>query len=295
MSSYNGESFIREQINSILAQKGEFQLDLWVRDDGSNDRTRQILGEYADAGMLRWYTGENLRPARSFMDLMCCCNHYDYYAFADQDDYWMPDKINSGIQMLRKTSGPALYCANAELVDSSLQSLGRNVYRNSPKTDFKTLTCAGGLLGCTMVFNDKLRDIVCTGKIPDNIVMHDFYIALICTAINGKILFDPKPHMKYRQHGNNVIGVPRNCLETVRSRIHDILHKETVGISVQAETVLKNFAAVISDENKAWLQLVSEYRQSVFRRINLAHSGQMKFVSMNMGMKIRLSILLGNR
>ena len=70
MSSYNGEKFIARQLDSILAQEGDFTLDIIVRDDGSADTTRDILEAYADAGKLRWYTGENLKPAKSFLDLL---------------------------------------------------------------------------------------------------------------------------------------------------------------------------------------------------------------------------------
>ena len=65
MSTYNGEKYIREQIDSILEQSGNFDLDLWVRDDGSKDSTQQILQEYAQQRKLHWYTGENLGAAHS--------------------------------------------------------------------------------------------------------------------------------------------------------------------------------------------------------------------------------------
>ena len=88
MSSYNGEKYIRPQIDSILAQEGNFELSLFVRDDGSTDKTQAILQEYAQKRKLTWYTGNNLGPARSFMDLLKKCKGFNYYAFADQDDYW---------------------------------------------------------------------------------------------------------------------------------------------------------------------------------------------------------------
>ena len=72
LSSYNGEKFIKEQIDSILNQDitKEMELQLLVRDDGSKDGTHEILNEYQEKGMLTWYTGENLRPAKSFWELI---------------------------------------------------------------------------------------------------------------------------------------------------------------------------------------------------------------------------------
>ncbi len=295
MSAYNGEKYIREQINSILEQEGEFELDLWVRDDGSSDQTKQILHEYANQQKIHWYTGENMRPARSFLHLVQHCPEYDFYAFADQDDYWMPDKIKAGLLALEKEAGPALYCANAELVDSKLQSLGRNVYRSLPRTDFETLTCAGGILGCTMIFNQALRNLVCEGGIPSEIVLHDFYFAVVCAAVDGRIVYDPNAHMKYRQHENNVVGVPESRWETVKARIRDIGYQEPVGVAKQAQTILRQFAELMGTEQKEWLAVVAGYKTSLWTRMKLAASRKTRYVSKNMGIKLRLSILLGNR
>ena len=139
MSTYNGENYMKEQIESILNQRGNFELDLWVRDDGSTDATKKILMQYEIEKKLHWYEGRNLKPALSFMDLIKHCENYDYYAFADQDDYWMPDKLLTGIMQIKDIKTPSLYCSNAELVDDNLKSLGRDVYKCDPKTDIYTL------------------------------------------------------------------------------------------------------------------------------------------------------------
>ena len=81
MSTYNGEQYISEQIDSILAQEGDFDLELHVRDDGSKDGTINILSRYEEEGKLRWYNNENLGPAKSFMDLIFSCGEYDCSAF----------------------------------------------------------------------------------------------------------------------------------------------------------------------------------------------------------------------
>lgn len=295
MSSYNGEKYIREQINSIFTQKGQFEIDLWVRDDGSVDQTQNILQEYANRGLLNWYTDKNLKPARSFMDLLQRCGIYDFYAFADQDDFWMPDKLEKGIDALQNSEIPALYCANAELVGSSLESLGRNVYRQIPKIDFFTLCCAGGLLGCTMIFNRELARIILEKQLPEQMVMHDFYVAIVCAAMNGKIVFDETAHMKYRQHNENVVGVPHGIWKTIYARISDIRYKEPVSIAVQSKEVLERYGDELSKDKKAWLEKISTYKNSVFARMSLSCSLKTKYINKNMSLKIRLSILLGNR
>ena len=295
MSSYNGEKYIREQIESILVQKGNFELNIWVRDDGSSDKTQSILREYEREGKLQWYTGENIKPARSFMDLINHCKGYDYYAFADQDDYWLPEKINCGITTIGTECKPVLYFSNAYLVDAELKMLGRNVYRSTPKTDFYTLSCAGGYLGCTMVFNKHLAEIIQTHSIPQNMIMHDFFTALVCSSTDGKIIYDAMPTMKYRQHGNNVVGVSHGIMGTMISRIHTITCKEKVSIAEQAEEIVKIYGDNISEEKRIWLTRISRYKHGMNSRVCLACSHKTKYMNFNMGMKLRLAILLGNR
>lgn len=294
MSTYNGEEYIEEQINSILNQNGDYFLDLYVRDDGSTDKTVDILKKYEKLKKLKYYVGENLKSAKSFMDLLQTCGEYDYYAFADQDDFWFRNKIQKGIDFLSHQKVPALYCSNAELVDERLKSLGRNVYKSTPRTDFKTIVCAGGLLGCTMVFNNALTRIVRQNN-PTSMVFHDFYLAILCTAIGGNIIYDNEISMKYRQHDNNVVGVSYGFRKTFIRRIKDILCRERVSIADQSMNILEGYSNYISEENRLWLETVSSYKKSLYNRIRLATTRKTHYINKNMGIKIRLSIILGNR
>lgn len=294
MSTYNGEKYLREQIDSILNQLGNFSLDLWVRDDGSKDGTLHILEEYALEGKLRWYSGENLGPALSFLDLVKHCPGYDYYAFADQDDYWMPEKINEGLLVLQDKQVPALYSANLILVDEELNDFGRNVYRTTPKLDFETLLCATGLTGCTMLFNNLLAKVIQDHELPQKIIMHDSFLPEVCLLVGGEIFFDPRAHMKYRQHEKNVLGVPHGFVMTLKRRIKDILSYDKVGIAGDAEA-LKQYIVDANNKKVAWIDRVSSYRESLFKRVMLAFSMRTHYVSLNMAITIRLKILLGNR
>lgn len=295
MSSYNGERYIRQQIDSILAQKGDFTLELWVRDDGSTDGTQKILAEYAAEGKLRWYAGENLRSAHSFLNLVQHCPGYDYYAFADQDDYWMPEKLNSGLNMLRELHGPALYFANAELVDTQLDSLGRKVYRAAPALDYYTLSCAGGLLGCTMIFNKKLAELVQQAPLPGPIVMHDFYLAVVCALFDGTIVYDNEAYMKYRQHGANVVGVSRNKPAALKNRLRIITNKSPVTVSRQAASMLDCYTMLPRNEKREWLETLAHAERFGAERFKVALSSKTRYASVEKSLTLRLAILLGNR
>ena len=292
MSTYNGKEYIKEQIDSILNQKGEFSLDLLVRDDGSTDGTLDILNDYSRLGKLRWVKGENVGPAKSFIDLLIDNKGYDFYAFSDQDDVWNLDKIDRALIKIGGNLGPCLYCSNAELVDANLNSFGRNVYKQYPKLDLCTITCAGGALGCTMVFNKSLAEIVWMNSAPKKMVLHDFYMAVLCKAVGGKIIYDDYASMKYRQHGNNVVGVAATKKNIMNSRIKSIMCKKKVGIAEQCEDILRYSMA---DSSREWIEKVSMYKKNFIHRLALASSGKTHYINRNMSVKIRLSILFGNR
>lgn len=294
MSTYNGEKYVEQQIDSILNQQGEFELKLLVRDDGSIDSTQEILEKYSKAGKLEWYSGSNRGVAKSFIELLKRCVDYDFYAFSDQDDYWSTNKIQSGIEQLSSfTEAPALYVSNAELVNSNLEPLGCNVYKNYPKLDFYTLSCAGGLLGCTMIFNNTLAKLVQKYPIPNKMFMHDFYLAILCSSVSGKIVYDNEARIKYRQHGNNVVGVAYGVFGMLKSRWNDITTKEKVSIAEQAYELC--MLDEIDVEHKKWLKEISNYRNNMLNRIKLATTRKTKYINKNMAFKLRMSILLGNR
>lgn len=296
MSTYNGEKFIEDQIESIRTQKGEFEMEIWVRDDGSCDRTISILKKYEKKCKLYWYEGKNVKAAHSFMDLVTHCRGYDYYAFADQDDVWLANKLEQGINQLEKIKGvPALYCANAEIVDAKLRSMGRTVFESVPKTDLYTLSCAGGLLGCTMIFNNRLATIIQKYEIPKKIVMHDFFISELCVAIGGKIIYDPNVTMKYRQHENNVIGVSYGFLKTIKERVKDISNIMSPSICEQSSEILETYSELIESDVQEWLETVADYKDTLYNRIKLAMSRKTHYANFNLGLKNRIAILMGNR
>ena len=296
MSTYNGERYLKQQIESILSQNVNAQVDLWVRDDGSSDSTCDILQSYAKDGKLNWYTGTNLKSALSFIDLIKNVTGYDYYAFADQDDVWELNKLAISLENLSDlTHIPALFFSNARLVDSNLNPIGRNVYKRHPKLDFYTLSCAGGLLGCTMCFNEKLAKLLRMSPQRIDIVMHDFYAALVCEALNGKIVYNDSPLFNYRQHSNNVVGVSVGILPTLRDRVKEISQKPTISIADQARVILDVYNSDIKYPKKVWLAKISDYKSSLMNRIVLSFSLKTRYINLNNSIKLRMAILLKNR
>lgn len=296
MSTYNGEEYLEKQLDSILSQNCDYSIEIIIRDDGSTDNTKNILKKYCKQyDNIKWYTGVSKGPAISFTELLRKNREYDFYAFSDQDDYWLPNKLSKAIDKMMHEKA-SLYFANAMLVDSDLNLLNINVYKQSPKLDFKTLTCAGGILGCTLVLNNDLAKCIQNSNYPKKIIMHDFYVSEVCAAIGKKIIYDPECVMYYRQHNNNVVGVSYGTiLNKIISRVKSILNKPTVSISDQANDIYINFSQYIDLENKEWLRLVKNYKNSLAARLKLAFTREVKYVNINQAIRNRLSIMLGNR
>ncbi len=201
MSTYNGGKYVSMQIDSILAQEG-VDITLIVRDDGSNDNTTLILDEYKSKGLLTWYSGANKGPAYSFWDLLLRAGDYKYYAFADQDDVWLKEKICAAVEKI-KLASPFLYFSKKTLVDNDLNEMNRKDDRiRGTSLEFSLLR--GFASGCTMVFNDVLyKELV--KYTPEVMTMHDSWILKVAGAI-GEIYYDPISYILYRQHGRNTIG-----------------------------------------------------------------------------------------
>ena len=294
MSSYNGETYIEEQIQSVLKQQCEAQISLWVRDDGSTDRTREILQRYADEGKLSWYCGKNLKPAHSFMDLVVHCPGYDYYAFCDQDDYWYPDKLQAGIALLAGQNRPAMSFANARLVDAEKNPIGRNVYNRQPHLDFYSVLCSGGILGCTVIFNSYLAQLLQHFSHPAQLVMHDYYCAVICTLFDGVILYDPQPRMDYRQHGKNVVGTQWTKWAAIKDRLARITKPTPVSIAQMAKSILAQNPQPADMDKLHFLQTVAGYQDTVANTFRLTFSRKPHFNGLNMAVTTRLAIFFRN-
>ena len=150
MSTYNGEKYIREQINSILAQTG-VEVNLLVRDDGSKDKTLEILKGYKEIKIIE---AKNVGATNSFLELLSLAGEYEFYAFADQDDVWDENKLKVAISKLENYDCPAIYSGNTRLVDKDLNEIKCETL--SPITTLGAAIVKNYATGCTIVFNKEL-------------------------------------------------------------------------------------------------------------------------------------------
>lgn len=267
MSTYNGDLYLNDQINSILNQSN-VKVDLLVRDDGSTDSTLNLLKKYQDEGKLKFFTGENLGPARSFLQLLSCTQESDYYAFSDQDDYWLPDKLSSAVGLMQGFKDrPCLYFCQTKLVDKNLNPIEQIIIR--PRLTFGEALVYQFVGGCTMVLNAKMRDVV-NSYIPSYLYMHDVWIYDIAMAIGAKVLFDPIPHILYRQHGNNVVGQGKTNIKTKWERRikRIIINKEHPRYRI-ANEIKNGYWQGMGTDNKAILKKFIGGHESLATRLSM--------------------------
>ncbi|MCD7826480.1 MAG: glycosyltransferase family 2 protein [Clostridiaceae bacterium] len=213
MSAYNGSRYLREQLDSILKQDcekaGVAAIHLLVRDDGSQDDTPEILAEYERTypDKIHWYQGDNQGVTASFFELLQRADEQaDFYAFADQDDYWMSDKVRVGVEKLLagNPDEPALYCCRPKLTDENLRELESEIYRPPMRPGFGNALIENIVTGCTMIINSCLREMV-KRDLPEFTPMHDRWFYLVASCF-GRVYYDETPHIAYRQHSGNVLG-----------------------------------------------------------------------------------------
>lgn len=270
MSTYNGDKYLKEQIDSILNQKG-CEVELLVRDDMSTDKTLEILEEYQQQGKLRWYREDvNLGAAKSFWKLLMDAPDAEYYSFADQDDVWKPDKLFREIECIKHETGPALSYSNAELVDAQMNSLGDVVYHGEQKPTLMMALCSCNILGCTIVMNRKMMDIIKGMKNPEHIIMHDSFIGALCMASGGHIYYDNNSNMYYRQHGNNVVGVSINhsLIERIKDKWGWIMKDRKVSICDQCKEIASSRDLTVT--GRRCVNKVSDYKNNWYIRLQLA-------------------------
>lgn len=203
LSTYNGEKYLKAQIDSIF-QNTNYDINILIRDDGSNDKTINIIENINDK-RINYYSGDNLGAAMSFIDLVNNAPDADYYAYSDQDDVWKKGKLDNAITKLEQVYGYGLYMSTYDVVDENLKFIKKaNMKFNYPYTLGRTIV-HGCPSGCTMVFNQKLQKLL-TIKKPPFIRMHDYWTLLVTEAMQGTIITDEASQLLYRQHKNNAVG-----------------------------------------------------------------------------------------
>ncbi len=272
LSSYNGENYIKEQLDSILNQEG-VEIQLLIRDDGSTDGTRSILAEYEQQwNNISVIYGTNVGVIQSFFLLLEQAEDYSYIALADQDDVWLKPKLKRAIERIKEQEqgNPIVYCSAKQLVDAKLNPLPSPIKYPNVRAEFGNALVENMCTGCTCVINQAMVQLL-KGKQPTFTIMHDFWIYLVGTCF-GTVIYDEESYIYYRQHGANELGTATSVFENYKRRIKNF-KKHRGQLTKQAEQLLNLYGTLMPEEKKTVATLFLQSKQDWNIRMKFLQQG----------------------
>ena len=219
LATYQGERYLRAQLDSLTAQTCA-DWKAFVHDDGSRDGTMDILREYVRRDPERFclIDAPSTGGAKNNFLFLTAQVQAPYYMYCDQDDVWLPDKIERTMDRMRELESrqgkdrPCLVHTELKVVDASLRPISSRLSEyqgiEPERLTLGRLLVQNVVTGCTMMINRALRNAMTACAEPEAIRMHDWWAALIAMRF-GALRFLPEATILYRQHGNNSVGAQR--------------------------------------------------------------------------------------
>jgi len=302
MATYNGDQYLSEQINSILRQSCK-EWQLTIRDDNSRDNTRDIIKEYTqrypEKIKLVSDGDDNIGASQNFLRLIGHTDT-DYVMFCDQDDVWLPNKIEITFDKMKETEDkfgkntPILIHTDSKVVDNNLNIISDSFWKfqhlkPQKGKSLNRLIVQNTITGNTVMINKTLKNKI--KLLPEQTIMYDWWISLAAVAF-GKIDYVPRATILYRQHDSNNIGAKEwslgyimNMARLNRSNFKSILQKT----QLQAKAFLDIFRDELIEKDIDLLNVYSTLsRQSFFiKRLNL-----IKYSFLKMGFLRNIGLFL---
>lgn len=290
LATYNGEKYISEMIESILAQDfTDWQLVL--SDDGSRDATVSILEDYAGKypdRIIHYRSGLHFGNAQGhFLHLLNRFPDAPYLMFCDQDDIWHKDKVSGTLQKMKEIEEPgvpAVVHTDLRVVDGQLREMAPSFLEYSgisgQRVQLKHLLVQNVVTGCTMMVNRSLAELANAHMPEGKILMHDWWLAMVGAAM-GKIGFLDQATIDYRQHGNNTVGAKdTKSISYIMKKIrNDGVRKAMELTYEQAEVFLNAFGELMEPEQR---KMVADYAAlkdcgALARKVGFLKGGYYKY------------------
>ena len=267
LASFNGEKYIADQIDSLLCQTFQ-DFKLYICDDCSTDGTYHIATEYEKKHPERIYASQNKENTggakHNFLQMMI--EHKDdYVMLCDQDDVWIPDKIEITLVKMKETEHefgtdtPILVHTDLRVVSEKLEPISPSfkaaMNANYGKTKLRNQIIQNTLTGCTAMYNRALADLIT--DTPKFMVMHDWWLILTASAF-GQIASIDEQTVLYRQHGDNEIGA--KDVRTLKYKIYKLrgygdIKKALNDTYIQAHSFLGVFREKLTEEQNVLLRM----------------------------------------
>jgi rhamnosyltransferase len=302
MATYNGEKYLSEQIDSVLAQEG-VDVTLRICDDRSSDGTFVICQEYAAAhpNVIVSQNEVNLGVGKNFMQMVYedGAVGYDYYAFSDQDDVWMPEKLEKAIGMLEEypSEQACLYHSDIYNVDENLEHPVREI------ENFESCASAKGTplirnwaYGCTLVWNKGLNLLLRGYEPPEFPRIHDAWVYLVAFYCGTVVADYSHAYIMRRLTGNNEVGefktnfrTPADALRSFEHVFHASLHPSLDA----SEYLWEGYADSVHGDKRDTLRQFVHYNDSLANRLAIMESKEYMFPTKQMHLICQLKFLLG--
>ena len=291
MSTYNGGVRIVKQLDSIFSQQ-DVEVKCFVRDDGSKDKnTRNVLTQYMQhEDRLKVEFAENVGWQRSFLLALSKAPKADYYAFSDQDDVWMNDKLSKSISELEKHNSEKalLFHCNRISCTPALKALPIQAPKVPCPLNKKNALTQEYAQGCSIVINNVARDLVCR-HFPSKDVPHDFWTGLICYYF-GEVYYSPEPLFYHINHGGNA-STAGHIKESRQRRLKSFLRENSY--PNVAKDLINGYTDLLSTNDRNFLQIVATNKDSFVKKLRLVLDPNFKRVNWQGTLLLKLSVLLG--
>lgn len=260
LATFHPNEFIIHQIDSFRKQY-DVDVKIFWGDDGSTEKEKLVVRNLLSDFKYDSFTFENVGATRNFIELLKNAADFDFYAFSDQDDIWLPEKLITSINCLDGCDIPALCHSNVTVLKNDFYEDKRVTCQDH---SMKTLVAENCFQGCTMVFNARLRELFLSFS-TDDIFWHDWWLGWLASSAGAVFTLDQSLTI-YRIHDRNSIGLPNKGQMIAR-----FFHRKS-GISFeQAKLFRDRYIGIISEESlselNSWIKIYSKSR--AFRIVSL--------------------------
>jgi len=286
LAAYNGEKYIKEQLISIIenfnnVKSNIYDLQIIVSDDYSSDNTVNIITELSLSDKrIKLLDRDKKGGVKENFRHLIMNSDADYVFFSDQDDYWLPNKIELFLNRFKEIElgfdGPIMIHSDLSVVNEDLLVINKSMFeyqKLNKKPSFMELIVSNSITGCVMACNKPLIEIAKRSSIQDSI-MHDWYLALIASAF-GVVDFIDSPLILYRQHSTNQVGAKSFALKEIINRKNckgkiDSIRSSILKTKNQAKLFEFDFSNEISEISKSNLrEYIKSFDMSFSYRLDL--------------------------
>ena len=259
MAVFRDARFLPAQLASLRAQSG-VDLDLWISRDCDGEEVGRVLEEHRPAfgaGRFHLRAGPQRGAAANFLSLVFDeTSRADYFAYADQDDVWEPDKLARAVAALERLPAgvSALYCSRSRLIDEGGHPLGL-----SPRVDRRALCFRNALVQATIfghsaVFNQAARDLLRASGVEE-VPLHDWWTYLLVTGAGGRVLYDPRPGVRHRLHDRNLTSLRPGSVAHMFRRLRRLVNGEIRRTTAANLRALRQAECLLTPENRRILDV----------------------------------------